>query len=99
MTATLAHSCLQPGHTQSLHLHTLPKSAVIYDSIYSDGHDGAVYGGRGTGGQTDAQGNYDATWTVVPGAPLGKVKVEVVAAARDGQTGSRELYYVLKAIC
>jgi hypothetical protein len=99
MTATLAHSCVQPGHTQSVHVHTLPKAVVIYDNLYSDGHDGAVYGGRGNGQQADANGNYDATWAILPGAPLGKVRVEVAAAGGHAQTASRELTYVLKAIC
>src|SRR5579885_1755913 len=102
MTVTLAHSCVQPGHTQSLHVHTVPKAAVIYDSFYADGHDGAIYGGRGTGGQADASVNYDATWTILPTAPLGTVRVDVGAAGRvggRGATGSRELTFVLKTVC
>lgn len=99
MTATIAHSCVQPGHTQSLHVHTLPKSEVIYDNIYSDGRDGGVYGGRGSGSLTDKNGNFDVTWTILPGAPLGKVRLEVAAAGGHAQTASRELTYVLKAIC
>lgn len=99
LTASLAHSCVEPGHSQSLHVHTLPKAEVIYDSIYSDGHDGAVYGGRGNGAQADAKGNYDSTWTILPTAPLGKVKVEVAAAGGNAQTASHELTFVLKAVC
>ena len=90
---------MQPGHTQTLHVHTLAKAVVIYDNFYSDGHDGAVYGGRGTGGQADANGNFSATWTILPGAPPGKVRVEVAAAGGHSQTGSRELSYTLKTIC
>lgn len=93
---------MQPGHTQTLHVHTAPKAALIYDSFYSDGHDGAVYGGSSTGGQADASGNYDATWTVLPTAPLGKVRVDIVAAGKvagQPESGSREVTYVLKAAC
>jgi hypothetical protein len=99
LTATLARACVQPGQTQTLHVHTLPNAVVIYDNFYSDGHDGAVWGGRGTGGQADAQGNYAATWRVLPGAPTGRVKVEVAAAGGHSQTGSREVYYDLKTLC
>lgn len=99
LTAKLAHSCVQPGRTQTLHVHTLPKAVVVYDNFYSDGHDGATYGGRGTGGQADADGNYDATWTILPTAPTGKVRVEVAAAGGHTQTASRELSFDLKAIC
>jgi len=93
---------VQPGHTQTLHVHTVPKAALVYDSFYSDGHDGAVYGGRGTGDQADDQGNFDATWTVLPSAPLGKVRVDVAGAGKVGgrpTAGSREVTYVLKTVC
>lgn len=93
---------MQPGHTQSLHVHTAPSTALIYDSFYSDGKDGAVYGGRGTNGRADAAGNYDATWTVLPTAPQGTVRVDIVGAAKvagRAESGSKEVTYVLKAIC
>lgn len=93
---------MQPGHTQALHVHTVPNAGLIYDSFYADGHDGAVYGGRGTGGQADANGNYDATWTILPTAPVGKVRVDVVAAGKVGgraASGSREVTFVLKTSC
>lgn len=102
ITATLAHACVQPGHSQSLHVHSMPKVPVIYDSFYSDGRDGGVYGGRGTNEQTDENGNYDATWTILPTAPLGKVRVDVAAAGKVGgrpATGSTEVTFVLKTIC
>lgn len=86
---------------QHLHIHSVANALLVYDNIYSDGKDGATYGGRGSGvnEKTDQQGNFDASWTVLPTAPPGPVKV-AVGVVRGNQTGSsQDKKWVVATVC
>jgi hypothetical protein len=101
VAVTVGASCVQRGHTQSLHVHTVADALVVYDNIYSDGKDGGTYGGRGASPTqtTDAQGNFDVSWVVLPTAPNGPVKV-AVGVVRGNQTGSsQDKRWIVATLC
>ena len=89
MSAHLSSACVRPGEAQSIVITTLADSAVGYDAVYADGKNGmsAGYYGGNKGGRTDANGGYQDTWTIAPGAPAGPTRVDVAGANANGEIG------------
>jgi hypothetical protein len=80
-TVSLSKTCVHPGDTMTLTVNTIPKGAVAYVAIYSDGNNGSKgfgggYGGN-DGGKADANGMYTSTWTFAPNTPTGPARVDV----------------------
>ncbi|MEA2684026.1 MAG: hypothetical protein QOK05_2354 [Chloroflexota bacterium] len=96
-TAALASSCLTPGGTQTLSVHSRPAYAVTFDSQYSDGTDGRKHGGVGTG-HLDSTGNYLVSWVVQPGTPAGNVIVWV-SVAGGSESAFRQPTFVVAGSC
>lgn len=83
---SLTPTCVTPGGTLTVTVHTAPRTGVLYLAHYSDGASGAEepigagYGGNG-GGYADADGRFEESWTVSPQAPTGPGRLEVVTAS------------------
>jgi hypothetical protein len=77
---------VRPGQTQRISITAQPKSGVVYDAVYSDGRYGGTdgYYGGNDGGRTDARGHWSGHWVVAHSAPIGPVRVDVVAATPQG---------------
>lgn len=97
LTASLSKSCVTPGGTETLTIHAEPDFQVSFDTQYSDGKDGGVYGGKSLG-KTNSDGVYSNTWTVSPAAPAGQVIVWV-AASKDKETAFRQPTFVVASSC
>lgn len=99
VSAELAHDCVPPGGTQTITITSEPKTAVGYQTVYSDGTKGSGektfsdpdgkegYGGN-NGGLTDESGRWKDTWTVSVEAPEGPVEVAVFAMGREEMGGA-----------
>ena len=100
LNAKLAKSCVVPGSTQTLTIHSRPRMSVIFDTLYPDQKDGQAYGGIDAHGRTDSGGNYLNTWTVSPAAPTGQAKVNAAAITDDGTaTGHQILPFKIALHC
>jgi hypothetical protein len=96
-TATMAAACVTPGGRQSLHLQAPPNYRVAFNAQYSDGGDGARYGGVGQG-ELDGSGQYSSTWLVAPDAPLGPVTVWI-AVSGDDASAFRQPTFTVASHC
>jgi hypothetical protein len=84
----MSPSCVPHGGAETITVKTLPKSAVGFNTFYSDGQPGGSANGQGyggnSGGETTDAGVYTFTWAISPKAPAGPVRVDVVDATPDG---------------
>jgi hypothetical protein len=72
--------------------------SVIADTRYPDGKDGQVHGGIDVHGRTDADGQYEFTWTVDPTTPTGAADIQVAAVDGSG-TGNKRLPFTVARSC
>ena len=83
LAGTITPACVRPGGRATIVVQTLSKSAVAYDTYYSDGKTGGTppFGdglGGNASGLTDANGRYTSSWIVSPNAPPGAAYARVV---------------------
>jgi hypothetical protein len=75
---------------------------VVFDTQYSDGKDGQVYGGIDTNGRSDVNGHYQKTWIVTPTAPVGDARVDVAVAGKyqgESKSAVRQIHFRVAATC
>lgn len=100
--ASVDPSCVAPGGTFTLTVHTQPQAGVAWGAKYADGEYGAAppfgrgYGGSASG-TADKKGLYVASWTVAPTAPAGAGTVEVIVGWRGKQGGTHAPFRVAAA--
>jgi hypothetical protein len=88
LTGTITPTCVRPGAQATIVVQTLTKSAVAFDTYYSNGKTGGTppFGdglGGNASGMTDRNGRYTASWIVSPNAPAGAAYARVVVGHGD----------------
>lgn len=97
MTVTLEDSCVRPGDSQRITIHTLPAAGVAFDTEYADGKSGLMEGHHGGnfGGFTDPEGNWSYTWVIAATAPAGKALVLVLGSHDEGGMGEEYVWFTV----
>jgi hypothetical protein len=103
LSGTISPACVRPGQQATIVVQTLTKSAVAFDTFYSDGRSGGnpPYGdglGGNASGLTDENGRYTSTWLVSAAAPAGKAYARVVAGHGDKTKETRVPFAVSNAL-
>lgn len=96
-TVAVASACVTPGGKQTLTVQSTPGFQYQFDTQYSDGKDGAVYGGVGKG-NVPPNGTVSATWTVAVNAPPGQAVV-YVAVAGGHSSAFRQATFTVARSC
>jgi len=91
VSGTITPKCVRPGTQATIVVQTLSKSAVAYDTYYSNGKTGGQppFGdglGGNAGGMTDANGRYSSSWIVSANAPAGTAYARVVVGHAGAST-------------
>jgi len=99
VSGTIAPLCVRPGGQATIVVQTLSKTAVAYDTYYSNGKTGGnpPFGdglGGNASGLTDANGRYSSSWIVSPKAPAGAAYAKVVVAHGSASRETRVLFAV-----
>ena len=98
MAASVDRGCVTAGQTQTLRIQSYPGAVLSYDTTYGDGSYGSAFGGKGNG-QVDSTGQFDVTWTVAPGTPIGDAKTDIAANAGPGKSGFASVSFKVAAQC